>query len=66
MLLLARIDGKSPAEYLTDETKRDFARRFVYRHLPERDFSLSQWTQQWFAELRQRFGGPEGQEQRQG
>jgi aminoglycoside phosphotransferase (APT) family kinase protein len=29
MLMLARIDGKSPVEYLTDESKREFVRQFV-------------------------------------
>ncbi|MGF1452935.1 MAG: phosphotransferase family protein, partial [Opitutales bacterium] len=33
MLTLARVDGKSPVEYLTDEAKRDFVRRFVTREL---------------------------------
>ncbi len=33
MLLLARIDGKSPVEYL-DEPRRQFVRAFVYAHLP--------------------------------
>lgn len=36
MLLLARIDGKSPVEYLEDAPKRkETVRRFVYRHLPK-------------------------------
>lgn len=34
MQMLARIDGKSPVEYLTDEEKRDAVRAFVTRHLP--------------------------------
>jgi aminoglycoside phosphotransferase (APT) family kinase protein len=33
-LLLARVDGKSPVEYLTDPEKKDFLRAFVGRHLP--------------------------------
>lgn len=34
MQMLARIDGKSPVEYLTDEKKRDAVRAFVGEHLP--------------------------------
>jgi aminoglycoside phosphotransferase (APT) family kinase protein len=33
-LLLARVDGKSPAEYLDDPAKKDFVRAFVRHHLP--------------------------------
>lgn len=32
-LLLARVDGKSPVEYLTDPEKKDFVRTFVRQHL---------------------------------
>jgi aminoglycoside phosphotransferase (APT) family kinase protein len=36
MLLLARIDGKSPVEYMEDFPERkDVVRRFVYRYLPK-------------------------------
>jgi aminoglycoside phosphotransferase (APT) family kinase protein len=55
MLMLARIDGKSPAEYLRDEAKKDFVRQFVYTHLADRDVGLSDLTQTWFAGLNQRF-----------
>ncbi|MCC6354924.1 MAG: phosphotransferase [Verrucomicrobiae bacterium] len=34
MQMLARIDGKSPVEYLTQEAKRDAVRAFVGEHLP--------------------------------
>jgi aminoglycoside phosphotransferase (APT) family kinase protein len=34
-LLLARIDGKSPAEYLNDEVVKDQLRRFARRHILE-------------------------------
>lgn len=33
MLLLARIDGKSPAEYFTDEAGKELVRQFVYQIL---------------------------------
>lgn len=34
MQMLARVDGKSPVEYLTDQRKRDAVRGFVAKHLP--------------------------------
>ncbi len=34
MLMLARVDGKSPVEYL-EERDRDFIREFVHRYLPK-------------------------------
>ena len=37
MLMLARVDGKSPAEYLTDDKKKDIIRVFV-RHNLTKDF----------------------------
>ena len=55
MLMLARIDGKSPAEYLSDEPKKDFVRQFVYAHLADRDVGLNDLTQQWFAGLQGQF-----------
>ncbi len=34
MQMLARVDGKSPVEYLTDERQREAVREFVGEHLP--------------------------------
>lgn len=34
MQMLARVDGKSPVEYLTEERKRDAVREFAGEHLP--------------------------------
>lgn len=34
MQMLARVDGKSPVEYLTDEAKKNTIRGFVTEHLP--------------------------------
>jgi aminoglycoside phosphotransferase (APT) family kinase protein len=51
MLMLARVDGKSPVEYLTDGTKQDLTRAFVAECLSsrERDF---QWIRRaWETEL---------------
>lgn len=51
MLMLARIDGKSPVEYLTDESRTGFVREFVYRRLPERTLSLDDLEHRWFEGL---------------
>ena len=47
MLLLARVDGKSPAEYLA-EPKRRFIRDFVTSHLPEPPDDLASLGGIWF------------------
>ena len=39
MLMIARVDGKSPVEYLKNEDKREAIRKFVLSNLKE-DFSL--------------------------
>jgi Ser/Thr protein kinase RdoA (MazF antagonist) len=51
LLLLARIDGKSPVEYLHGEEKKDFVRRFVAAVLPVPDLSLAELSGRWFAAL---------------
>jgi len=50
MLLLARVDGKSPAEYLTLR-KQQFIREFVRSHLPSSPRNLSRLSEIWFKEL---------------
>src|SRR5215469_11244178 len=55
MLLLARIDGKSPVEYLGDEAKRAFVRDFVSAGLRENVTTLLGVVEEWFAGLRQRY-----------
>lgn len=50
MLLLARIDGKSPVEYLTD-SKRDFVRNFVRSELPASRLDLYEVIAKWFLTL---------------
>lgn len=47
MLMLARIDGKSPVEYITDEENRQRVRDFVYRTLPEEVFLLDEICDRW-------------------
>jgi aminoglycoside phosphotransferase (APT) family kinase protein len=54
MLLLARIDGKSPVEYLT-ESKQDFVRSFVSSRLSAPMF-LHEVVRDWFAGLQTRMG----------
>jgi aminoglycoside phosphotransferase (APT) family kinase protein len=49
MLLLARVDGKSPVEYLT-EPKQDFVRSFVSSRLPASTFT-HEVVRDWFAGL---------------
>ena len=50
MLLLARMDGKSPVEYLT-ESKRDFVRSFVCSELPSSRLGLHAVISKWFSTL---------------
>lgn len=51
MLLLARVDGKSPVEYLTSDHKKDFVRIFVGSKLCEPTVSLVEVVSEWFAGL---------------
>jgi aminoglycoside phosphotransferase (APT) family kinase protein len=60
LLLLARIDGKSPAEYLRSEREKDFVRGFVTSVLPVADLTLAELSKRWFAALNQPI--PEHQE----
>jgi aminoglycoside phosphotransferase (APT) family kinase protein len=55
MLLLARVDGKSPVEYLT-APKMEFVRRFVSGLLPGFDGPLAEVRERWFAALAENFG----------
>lgn len=51
MLLLARVDGKSPVEYLTDESHIQRVRRFACRAIKDENLSVDGLVDQWFAEL---------------
>lgn len=46
-LLLARVHGKSPVEYLTQTSQRDFLTAFVRQHLAQPFPSLSLLTASW-------------------
>jgi aminoglycoside phosphotransferase (APT) family kinase protein len=50
MLMLARVDGKSPVEYFNAGHKQ-FVREFVPKHLPAENFSLRHITDEWFNQL---------------
>jgi aminoglycoside phosphotransferase (APT) family kinase protein len=50
MLMLARVDGKSPVEYLDDQ-RQQFIRDFVLSELPKNNFSLPGITDLWFDRL---------------
>jgi aminoglycoside phosphotransferase (APT) family kinase protein len=52
MLMLARVDGKSPVEYLSaSAAKQDFLRRFVAARLPAGYHDLTGVSREWFREL---------------
>lgn len=54
MLMLARIDGKSPVEYLENDQK-EFVRSFVKEHLPGRTFSQSEINTVWKEKLKEQY-----------
>lgn len=51
MLMLARVDGKSPVEYLTSPEKKDFVRSFATRHIQQPPASLDTLVADWFGQL---------------
>lgn len=50
MLMLARVDGKSPVEYL-GLPKQEFLRAFVYQHLPSPPNNLAEMRGIWFSAI---------------
>lgn len=52
MLMLARVDGKSPVEYL-DSARQQFIREFVHANLPAGNYSLGAIRNFWFDRLTQ-------------
>jgi aminoglycoside phosphotransferase (APT) family kinase protein len=50
-LLLARVDGKSPAPYLEDEADKTFVRRRAHELLAERSLDLDALARSWRAGL---------------
>lgn len=53
MLLLARIDGKSPVEYVTNPRKADWVRQFARSGIQAGHFALDSIVPEWFAKLNQ-------------
>jgi aminoglycoside phosphotransferase (APT) family kinase protein len=53
MLLLARIDGKSPIEYLRQPQQTGWVRQFTRSRIPAGTFALSEIVTEWFANLNQ-------------
>ncbi|HEY1962895.1 MAG TPA: aminoglycoside phosphotransferase family protein [Rhizomicrobium sp.] len=51
-LLLARIDGKSPVEYIRDPRDQNFVRGFAKRHLTSAAGPLDDIAKEWHAKLR--------------
>lgn len=51
MLMLARIDGKSPVEYL-DKPRKKFVRQFVYHLLPNEIFNQQAINSTWNSKLK--------------
>lgn len=51
MLLLARIDGKSPVEYIQDEATKDLVRGFVYKFLEGSRQSDEELVKEWIGAL---------------
>lgn len=54
MMMLARMDGKSPVEYLEND-QQEFVRSFVKKYLPVGKFSHAVINQNWKYELKQAF-----------
>jgi hypothetical protein len=52
MLLLARVDGKSPVEYLTAKEKKECVRTFVHAHLPQLPGQLLEICQAWEMQIK--------------
>lgn len=54
MMMLARIDGKSPVEYLEDDQK-EFVREFVNKHLSNRPITHEEINRGWKDKLEKRY-----------
>jgi aminoglycoside phosphotransferase (APT) family kinase protein len=55
MMMLARIDGKSPVEYL-DNDQQEFVISFVKKYLPAGKYSHAEINKNWKDEFKQTFG----------
>ena len=50
MILLARIDGKSPVEYLTKPEPKEWVRRFTKKALQQNDGTISDISAAWYSQ----------------
>jgi hypothetical protein len=57
-LFLARVDGKSPVEYLTADTDKQKVRRFARTFLERPVPYLAEMREAWAAEIGRTQGGP--------
>ena len=55
MLMLARVDGKSPAEYLCDERKKQLVREWAAEILPRFNGTLAELSALWGARVKRSF-----------
>ena len=51
VFLLARVDGKSPVEYLTDPADKDFVRQTARRFIADKEASPETMAKEWGAKL---------------
>jgi hypothetical protein len=51
MLMLARIDGKSPVEYLRSQQQADWVRQFARSGILAAISSLSEISDRWFTKI---------------
>ncbi|MEX0905135.1 MAG: phosphotransferase [Balneolaceae bacterium] len=54
LLMLARVDGKSPVEYLVEKQQK-FVRSFVYDMLHKKNFQLNEIHRAWNDEIKKQF-----------
>ena len=54
MILLARIDGKSPVEYISDPASKEWVRRFTARALLKNAGTLKAVSAEWYERIARR------------
>jgi aminoglycoside phosphotransferase (APT) family kinase protein len=54
MILLARIDGKSPVEYISDPSSKEWVRQFTARALLKNAGTLTEVSGEWFERIARR------------
>jgi len=55
MLMLARVDGKSPVEYITDVNKKEFIRKFTNEKIKNPKNKLEAFQNSWLSELNKKW-----------